>query len=186
MEYLNRLLKTLKYNPDFNFHPKCDKMGIVQLGFADNLLLFCRGDVVSVQLLYQCFKEFPKASRLVANNDKSSIYFGGVANDIQQEIIETLGFMKGIFLLPKKIVSLIAAACRKFLWNGGITLTKKALLAWNIVCYPKSAGGFNVLDIHVWNKAAITSSCGTYAKRKVNYGSNGFTYTMGKDVTYGK
>ncbi|XP_070045867.1 uncharacterized protein [Nicotiana tomentosiformis] len=111
MEYLNRLLKTLKYNSDFNFHPKCDKMGIVQLGFADDLLLFCRGDVVSVQLLYQCFKEFSKASRLVANNDKSSIYFGGVANDIQWEIIETLGFMKGV--LPIKYLGVPLSTNRR-------------------------------------------------------------------------
>lgn len=28
MEYLNRRLKTLKKQPDFNFHPKCEKLCI--------------------------------------------------------------------------------------------------------------------------------------------------------------
>lgn len=32
MEYLNRLLKTLRSNPDFNFPPKCDKLQIYSLG----------------------------------------------------------------------------------------------------------------------------------------------------------
>ncbi|XP_019257754.1 PREDICTED: uncharacterized protein LOC109235968 [Nicotiana attenuata] len=54
MEYLTRLLiKTLKRNPNFNYHPKCATMNIVQLSFADDLLLFCRGDTISVQLLYE-------------------------------------------------------------------------------------------------------------------------------------
>lgn len=55
MEYLNRLLKTLRRDPDFNYHPKCAKLHIVQLGFADDLLLFCRGDLVSVGKLFNCF-----------------------------------------------------------------------------------------------------------------------------------
>ncbi|XP_019265013.1 PREDICTED: uncharacterized protein LOC109242634 [Nicotiana attenuata] len=79
MEYLNRLLKTLRSNPDFNFHPRCDKLQIIQLGFADDLLMFCRG----------------KASGLRANLDKSSVYFGGVGKDTQLEILNVLGFTKG-------------------------------------------------------------------------------------------
>ncbi|XP_070026553.1 secreted RxLR effector protein 78-like [Nicotiana sylvestris] len=40
MEYLTRSLKILNQNPDFNYHPKCAKMQILQLGFADDFLLF--------------------------------------------------------------------------------------------------------------------------------------------------
>ncbi|XP_019248785.1 PREDICTED: uncharacterized protein LOC109228057 [Nicotiana attenuata] len=42
MEYLTRILKTLKRQPDFNYHPKCERLNIVQLSFADDLLLFSR------------------------------------------------------------------------------------------------------------------------------------------------
>nr|XP_009772314.1 PREDICTED: uncharacterized protein LOC104222732 [Nicotiana sylvestris] len=48
MEYLTRILKTLKEKPDLNYHPRCETLHIVQLSFADDLLLFCRGDVVSI------------------------------------------------------------------------------------------------------------------------------------------
>lgn len=95
MEYFNRILKTLKHKPDFNYHPKCAKMNIIQLGFADDLLLFCRGDVVSVQMLYECFESFSASSGLMANIDKSSIFFGGVGMEIQQKILSCLGFTKG-------------------------------------------------------------------------------------------
>ncbi|OIT39896.1 hypothetical protein A4A49_55824 [Nicotiana attenuata] len=95
MEYLTRSLKTLRENPDFNYHPRCEKLNIIQLSFADDLLLFCRGDVVSVQLLYDFFQQFSKASGLIANQEKNSIYFGGVTEDMQQNIIKCLGFSKG-------------------------------------------------------------------------------------------
>lgn len=39
------------------------------------------------------------------------------------------------------------------MWSG---IDKKALLAWEKICYPQSAGGLNILDIAIWNKAAIS------------------------------
>ncbi|XP_070050116.1 uncharacterized protein [Nicotiana tomentosiformis] len=95
MEYLTRLLKTLKNNPDFNYHPRCAKLNLVQLGFANDLFLFCRGDVISAKILYACFDSFSKASGLVANQEKSFVYFGGVAPNVQQGILQTLGFQAG-------------------------------------------------------------------------------------------
>ncbi|XP_060177768.1 uncharacterized protein LOC132607701 [Lycium barbarum] len=95
MDYFSRMLKQLKKNPQFKHHPRCAKMNLVHLGFADNLLLFCRGDQKSMSLLYKCFLSFSAVSSLVANKDKSSIYFGGVKDDQQQLIMEELGFPKG-------------------------------------------------------------------------------------------
>lgn len=51
MEYLNRPLKQLQTNPDFNYHPKCSKQYITHICFTDDLLLFCRADKISMQLL---------------------------------------------------------------------------------------------------------------------------------------
>ncbi|XP_019257809.1 PREDICTED: uncharacterized protein LOC109236031 [Nicotiana attenuata] len=209
MEYLTRRLKALHHIPDFNYHPKCAKMQIMQLGFADDLLLFCRGDMVSIQLLYNCFLDFSKESVLEINKKKSSIFFGGVSQDIQADILEFLGIQKWelpvrylgvplsskrvslvqckplldklvgritswtvkllpyagrlqliksvlfsiqtywaqIFMLPKKITKLIEAICGSFLWTEDNNISKKDLLAWEKVCQPMSAGGFNVLDI---------------------------------------
>lgn len=60
MEYLNRQLQTLKNQPDFNFHPKCGKLFITHLGFADDLLLFGRGDLTSVLILMSVSMSSPK------------------------------------------------------------------------------------------------------------------------------
>ncbi|XP_075095511.1 uncharacterized protein LOC142173762 [Nicotiana tabacum] len=99
--------------------------------------------------------EFSKASGLVANKEKSSVYFGGVDMVTQQAILDLLEFFK-VFVLPKKVIKLIEATCRKFLWTGGVELTKKALLAWEKICYPNVAGSLNILDITIWNRASIS------------------------------
>lgn len=228
MEYLSRLLRRLGKNPDFNFHPKCSRLNLIHLGFADDLLLFCRGDVGSVQHLFTQFQCFSKASGLIANQAKSSVYCRGVSTVVQEEILKVLGFSKGelpirylgvllstkkvsvvqcqplidkilgrikswtikflsyagraqviksvlfsiqvfwaqVFVLPKKVVKIIEATCRSFLWTGGVELSKKALLAWDRVCMPESAGGLNILDINTWNKAAIVKLLWNICRKK--------------------
>ncbi|XP_019238427.1 PREDICTED: uncharacterized protein LOC109218515 [Nicotiana attenuata] len=60
-----------------------------------------------------------------------------------------------VFVLPRKVIQMIEATCRNFLWTGGNDLSKKALIAWDRLCLPKAAGGLNILDIYTWNWAAI-------------------------------
>ncbi|XP_019240565.1 PREDICTED: uncharacterized protein LOC109220557 [Nicotiana attenuata] len=214
-------------NPDFNYNPRCDKLNIIQMGFADDLLLFCRGDVVSTQLLYKQFQQFSMASGLIANQGKSAVYFGGVPEQIQQQIIR-LGFSVGtlpfrylgvplgskrltigqchpilermvrrvtswtskmlsyvgrlqlirsvliaiekfwsqIFILPKKVIQRIEQICKRFLWNGNNECSKKALVAWDKICVPKSAGGLNIVDIYTWIKASILKNYWNLCKKK--------------------
>ncbi|XP_019251421.1 PREDICTED: uncharacterized protein LOC109230371 [Nicotiana attenuata] len=136
MGYLNMQLKTLAQQLNFKFHPKCAKLKLIQLGFADDFLLFCRGDIIYVKMLFDCLQSFSIASGLIANLSKSSVFFQ-------------------IFVLPKKVIKLIEANCRRILWTGGVELSKKTLLAWDKICMPRSADGLNILDLSVWNKAAI-------------------------------
>ena len=56
MEYLNRILYDMQKNPNFNHHAKCEKLSITNLAFADDLLLFSRGDPISVDLMVKAFK----------------------------------------------------------------------------------------------------------------------------------
>ncbi|XP_075106880.1 uncharacterized protein LOC142179890 [Nicotiana tabacum] len=166
MEYLTRKLKNLQRNSDYNFHPKCAKMQIIQLSFVDDLLIFSRGDMRSIRLLMDCFNEFSRCSGMIANKDKSFIYIGGVSREMQEEILAVSEFAKGelsikylrvplsykqisiliknvlfsiqvfwsqIFVLPEKIVKVIEATCRSFLWTGTTEISRRALLAWKKV-----------------------------------------------------
>ena len=92
MEYLSRLLKGLREEKKFKYHPRCSKLNITHLCFADDLLLFARGDLDSVKAMQLCFSQFSQASGLQANLSKSSMYFGGVEQDVKNQMVHQLGY----------------------------------------------------------------------------------------------
>jgi hypothetical protein len=51
MEYFSRLLNLATHKAGFHFHPKCQSLGISHLAFADDILLLCRCDTLSVDIL---------------------------------------------------------------------------------------------------------------------------------------
>ncbi|XP_059310292.1 uncharacterized protein LOC132061506 [Lycium ferocissimum] len=95
MEYLQRELVLLLQQRDFKFHPRCNKLGVVHICFADDLLMFCNEEVTSIQMLQGAFHRFSAASGLEANKDKSSIYMSGVAPSLKQEILQVLWYKEG-------------------------------------------------------------------------------------------
>ena len=78
IEYFSRTLNLATAGSDFNYHPKCISLGISHLAFADDLMLFARGDVVSIRILMDCLRNFEAASGLSANALKSNIYPAGI------------------------------------------------------------------------------------------------------------
>ncbi|XP_073260715.1 uncharacterized protein [Populus alba] len=98
MEYLSRMLNVASQNPSFWFHPKCQALGLSYLSFADDIILLCRGDINSVQVLLQQLMLFGQTFGLNINISKSSKYFGGVIDRVQQSILADTGFSAGAFL----------------------------------------------------------------------------------------
>lgn len=78
MKYLHRSVHKLSRIPDFNFHAKCEKHHIINISFADDLLLFSRGDSKSIELLMENMNAFSKAIDLYVNPAKCKTYYGGV------------------------------------------------------------------------------------------------------------
>lgn len=52
MEYLSRCLQKASSDSAFKFHPRCQKMGITHMMFADDLLMFARADKHSVKAIF--------------------------------------------------------------------------------------------------------------------------------------
>ncbi|XP_049378189.1 uncharacterized protein LOC125842966 [Solanum stenotomum] len=227
MEYLSRCLAEAREFEGFKFYPKCGRLNITHLCFADDLLLFSRGDKKSVKIIYQCFLKFSQASGLQANMNKSSIYFGGVPDQVKLNILQHSGFGCGefpfkylgvplstkkltimqwsplvnkiiarisswtakklsyagrmqlvksilfgiqaywshLFIIPAKVLKFIESYCRSFTWSGSNTINKRALMAWEKVCLPKSVGGMNLINIRLWNQAAIAKICWDLANK---------------------
>ncbi|KAL0295110.1 UNVERIFIED_CONTAM: Retrovirus-related Pol polyprotein from type-2 retrotransposable element R2DM [Sesamum radiatum] len=110
MEYFSRLIKRKTTDSDFNFHPKCEKLKITHLLFADNLMIFSRGDLPSVHILMECLQEFRDVSGLAVNTSKSSIFTAGIENNILCDIFARTEFTRGE--MPVRYLGIPLAAQR--------------------------------------------------------------------------
>ncbi|XP_062097435.1 uncharacterized protein LOC133803386 [Humulus lupulus] len=114
MEYCTLLFQQASMNKGYRFHPKCKHLKIVNLCFADDLVIFGKGVHNSVQIIKESFSDFCCASGLTANKDKSQVYFGGVAEDEAQNLLEGLQFTEGHF--PLKYLGVPLRTAR---WKAG-------------------------------------------------------------------
>ncbi|KAL0456550.1 UNVERIFIED_CONTAM: hypothetical protein Slati_0994200 [Sesamum latifolium] len=157
----------------------CEKLKITHLLFADDLMLFSRGDLPSIHLLMECLQEFRDVSGLAVNTTKSSIFtaeaFGHrlfpawdqIAKSISKWSAKSLSYagrlelirsvIQGvecywlqIFPLPATVVEKIHRLCRNFLWNS-----RRAPVAWEEICHPKEEGGLGIRHIQSWNVALL-------------------------------
>ncbi|XP_074266335.1 uncharacterized protein LOC141588810 [Silene latifolia] len=79
----------------FHFHPLCKPMRLTHLMFADDLLLFCKGDAQSIMVLLRAYESFSRASGLKMNPQKSCAYFNGVPPGLKKEILSVSGIKEG-------------------------------------------------------------------------------------------
>lgn len=75
-------------------------------------------------------------------------------------------FWAQIFVLLKKLLEMVGAKCRAFLWVETRLDFKRALVAWDQVYRPKCFGGLCLKNIFVWNKVALLKQLWSIVKRK--------------------
>ncbi|XP_074291951.1 uncharacterized protein LOC141618770 [Silene latifolia] len=91
------ILDLVTTSNDFHFHPQCKSLKLCHLCFADDLLMFCKGDTTSVKVLMRGFLSFSEASGLCFNRSKSDIYMNGVNQMDKDQILQLSGFQEGSF-----------------------------------------------------------------------------------------
>lgn len=140
MEVFSRMCRRAVHSRIFAFHPKCKKIGLSHLIFADDLLVFSHGNVDAVSVVTDLLGAFGEMSGLKTNEAKSCIYFGGVSQENQQVILERTGFTKGE--LPFKYLWVPLASSR-ITYAMCQPLLKKILgriQLWSSWFYPMVAG----------------------------------------------
>ncbi|XP_021715738.1 uncharacterized protein LOC110683654 [Chenopodium quinoa] len=146
MEYLSRCLKEMTGNPNFNFHPTCEKLGITHM--------------IKSEVYFGGISDSDKDQlQTVLGMSRGSLPFRYLGVPLLQLIKSVLfgiqAYWAQIFILPKKILREIEAKFRVFLWTGKNTYTKKAPVSWHRMTLPKVCGGWNITSLGDWNKAAI-------------------------------
>ncbi|GKE31847.1 RNA-directed DNA polymerase, eukaryota, reverse transcriptase zinc-binding domain protein [Tanacetum coccineum] len=130
----------------FKYNWGCKNLGILNLCFADDLMLFCHGDMVSASVLRRALDEFCLSSGLKPNMAKSTVYFGNVCEDVKNNIMIAMPFREGSF--PIRYMDKIF---KEFLWKTDGKRNIRYSVAWKEVCMQKSEGGLGLKSINVWN-----------------------------------
>ncbi|XP_062075636.1 uncharacterized protein LOC133779733 [Humulus lupulus] len=99
MEYLTHLLQLGATQSKFKFHPLCKSLKIINLCFADDLIIFCKANRDSIQCVKQIFEDFCSSTGLKANHSKSHVYFGGIPNLEKGHLLQILQIKEGTFPL---------------------------------------------------------------------------------------
>ncbi|XP_062115688.1 uncharacterized protein LOC133829876 [Humulus lupulus] len=99
MEYLTRRLQLAALDPSFRFHPMCKSLKLVNLCFADDLIIFCKGTQSAVCSLKIALDDFSLATGLTINLAKSQIFFGGVSSTVRNVISQEMNLMEESFPL---------------------------------------------------------------------------------------
>nr|XP_016463101.1 PREDICTED: uncharacterized protein LOC107786164 [Nicotiana tabacum] len=155
MEYLSRILKIASRLPDFGYHPMCKPTKLTHISFADDLMLFCKGNVSSVNRLMEALNHFSATTGLIANMDKSSIFLAGIDDNTKEQLLQRTGFVL-VFILPQSVLKEVDKICREYLWGGSVDKKKRvALLSWEKICQPKKLGGLNIKGCKEWNIASV-------------------------------
>ncbi|XP_039034032.1 uncharacterized protein LOC120170069 [Hibiscus syriacus] len=77
------------------YNPKCHRVKLTNLCFADDLLVFSKGTAASILGVWEVLKVFHSFSRLQLNVGKSEIFFSGMDGSMQSEVCDVTGIKSG-------------------------------------------------------------------------------------------
>lgn len=97
LEYLSRLIKIKTRDPNFNYHPKCEKIGFTHLVFADDIMFIVRGDSESIRIICNTLHQFGSISGLHINHAKSRIFAAGITEEKFSDLQDISNIPRGEF-----------------------------------------------------------------------------------------
>ncbi|KAL2235490.1 UNVERIFIED_CONTAM: LINE-1 reverse transcriptase [Sesamum indicum] len=94
-------LQRIEQDMQFTYHWKCENSKIFQLGFAEDLLLFCRADGDSIRVFKEGLDRFAELSGLRLNVHKSHLIISRSAQELKDQMLDILGFQEGHLLMSE-------------------------------------------------------------------------------------
>ena len=131
MEILTRILAEKARSNLFKFHWRCDKINLINLCFADDLMVFCKGEKPSVELIMLGLQEFQALTGLCPSPGKSHVFFSGVDDRVKGEIVEVSRFQVGQLPVRYLGVPLITTKLKSGDCKSLIDRIGKRIQNWN-------------------------------------------------------
>ena len=85
--------------PQIGYHPHCRTLALTHLMFANDLILFGKANLPTIQIIKEALQRFSLSVSLEANLHKSQIFLGGCSPSLRNQCLRTSGFQEGT--LPK-------------------------------------------------------------------------------------
>ncbi|XP_039007851.1 uncharacterized protein LOC120135691 [Hibiscus syriacus] len=95
MNVLSRILNMVAAKGLFGYHPKCKKIGLTHLSFADDLLIFCKGNIEYVGGVISVLDQFYEIYGLKLNAAKCELYTSGISIRNLDHSLHSTGFKHG-------------------------------------------------------------------------------------------
>ncbi|XP_039068831.1 uncharacterized protein LOC120215147 [Hibiscus syriacus] len=171
MNVFSSLLDVAAKRGVFKYHPKCKRISLTYLCFADDLLVFCHGSFDSVMGVLSTLETFYKLSGLRLNAMKTELYACGVSDLVHGQIKAGTGFRVGnlpvrylgVPLVTRKLTSKdctslgvirdVEKLCMRFFWKGSDSSARGARVNWKQICLLKSEGGLGLRSLTDWSKS---------------------------------
>ena len=108
MEAFSRSLSKAALHPRFGFHPKCKRINLSHICFADDIFIFAKGNETSVEIIMDELAKFEAFSGMQVNMQKSAVFLAGVNDNVKSTILNMTGFSMGNFPVKYLGVPLIS------------------------------------------------------------------------------
>ncbi|XP_038999040.1 uncharacterized protein LOC120124432 [Hibiscus syriacus] len=148
MNVMYSLLNSAAMKGVFKYHPKCKRIQLTHLCFADDLLVFCHGSLESVLGVESTLEMFYELSGLKLNVLKTEFFACGLSQNTLDQIWLATGFRVAQLLVRYLRVPLVT---RKL--TGCDASARGARVGWNQICSLKSEGGLGLRDLSLWSKS---------------------------------
>ncbi|XP_038991129.1 uncharacterized protein LOC120114231 [Hibiscus syriacus] len=139
MNVLSSLLNVAAKRGIFRFHPKCKKVSLTHICFADDLLVFFHGSLESVlgvqstlEVFYELYLGVPLVTRKLTGKDCSALLErikGKLAHWSSKKL--SFGGRLQQLVLPKGIINDVERLCMRFFLKGCDALARDARVSWS-------------------------------------------------------
>lgn len=86
MNILSLMLNRAASLGSFEYHPGCEALQLTHLCFADDLLIFLKGTVQSLEGVFKILRDFENMSGLAVNIEKTSMFCSGIDESVLLQI----------------------------------------------------------------------------------------------------